>query len=57
MSLNSYVTKEGAEIGRAQAMQAQAARGGTVGADEPRAAEAGRDRTSQVVVLGGRSGS
>ena len=52
MSLNSMVTADGAEIGRAQFMQAQAA------GVEPRAVmnpvllKPGSDRRSQVVVLG-----
>src|SRR5919112_817000 len=52
MSLNSTVTPEGAEIGRAQAMQAAAA------GIEPEAVmnavllKPGSDRSSQVVVLG-----
>ncbi|MBO2463263.1 cobyric acid synthase [Actinomadura violacea] len=52
MSLNSMVTADGAEIGRAQYMQAQAA------GVEPRAVmnpvllKPGSDRRSQVVVLG-----
>jgi adenosylcobyric acid synthase len=52
MSLNSFVTADGAEIGRAQAMQAAAA------GIEPRAAmnpvllKPGSDSRSQVVVLG-----
>ena len=52
MSLNSFVTRDGAEIGRAQAMQAAAA------GIEPRAdmnpvlLKPGSDRRSQVVVLG-----
>ncbi|MEW2358714.1 cobyric acid synthase [Spirillospora sp. NPDC029432] len=52
MSLNSMVTSDGAEIGRAQYMQAQAA------GVEPRAImnpvllKPGSDRRSQVVVLG-----
>ncbi|GAA4232986.1 cobyric acid synthase [Actinomadura meridiana] len=52
MSLNSMVTSDGAEIGRAQYMQAQAA------GVEPRAVmnpvllKPGSDRRSQVVVLG-----
>jgi adenosylcobyric acid synthase len=52
MSLNSMVTSDGAEIGRAQYMQAQAA------GVEPRALmnpvllKPGSDRRSQVVVLG-----
>jgi adenosylcobyric acid synthase len=52
MSLNSYVTRDGAEIGRAQAMQAAAA-GVEPAADmNPVLLKPGSDRRSQVVVLG-----
>ena len=52
MSLNSYVTLDGAEIGRAQAMQAAAA-GIEPAADmNPVLLKPGSDRRSQVVVLG-----
>ncbi|NUW42584.1 cobyric acid synthase [Nonomuraea rhodomycinica] len=52
MSLNSYVTTDGAEIGRAQAMQAQAA-GIEPDADmNPVLLKPGSDRRSQVVLLG-----
>jgi adenosylcobyric acid synthase len=52
MSLNSYVTADGAEIGRAQAMQAAAA-GIEPAADmNPVLLKPGSDRRSQVVVLG-----
>ncbi len=52
MSLNSYVTLDGAEIGRAQAMQAAAA-GVEPAADmNPVLLKPGSDRRSQVVVLG-----
>ena len=52
MSLNSAVTVDGAEIGRAQAMQAAAARIEPEAAMNPVLLKPGSDQTSQVVVLG-----
>lgn len=52
MSLNSYVTREGAEIGRAQAMQAAAARVEPSALMNPVLLKPGSDRTSQVVLMG-----
>jgi len=52
MSLNSAVTADGAEIGRAQAMQAAAAGVEPTAAMNPVLLKPGTDRTSQVVVLG-----
>ena len=52
MSLNSAVTVDGAEIGRAQAVQAAAAGVEPEAAMNPVLLKPGSDRTSQVVVLG-----
>lgn len=52
MSLNSYVTRDGAEIGRAQAMQAAAAGVEPDALMNPVLLKPGGDRTSQVVLLG-----
>jgi adenosylcobyric acid synthase len=52
MSLNSMVTADGAEIGRAQAMQAAAAGIEPEAAMNPILLKPGSDQTSQVVVLG-----
>jgi adenosylcobyric acid synthase len=52
MSLNSFVTNGGAEIGRAQAMQARAAGIDPEAALNPVLLKPGGDRTSQVVVMG-----
>jgi adenosylcobyric acid synthase len=52
MSLNSMVTADGAEIGRAQAMQAAAAGLEPEAAMNPVLLKPGSDRHSQVVVLG-----
>jgi adenosylcobyric acid synthase len=52
MSLNSYVTRAGDEIGRAQASQAQAARVEPEAAMNPVLLKPGTDSRSQVVVLG-----
>ena len=52
MSLNSMVTRDGAEIGRAQAMQAAAAGIEPEAAMNPVLLKPGGDGTSQVVVLG-----
>ena len=52
MSLNSAVTVDGAEIGRAQAMQAAAAGIEPTAHMNPVLLKPGTDRTSQVVVLG-----
>jgi adenosylcobyric acid synthase len=52
MSLNSAVTVDGAEIGRAQAMQAAAAGIEPEAAMNPILLKPGSDRTSQVVLMG-----
>jgi adenosylcobyric acid synthase len=52
MSLNSAVTADGAEIGRAQAVQAAARRVAPEAAMNPVLLKPGSDQTSQVVVLG-----
>ena len=52
MSLNSAVTLDGAEIGRAQAMQAAAAGIEPEAAMNPVLLKPGSDQSSQVVVLG-----
>ncbi|MFG2355603.1 cobyric acid synthase [Streptomyces sp. NPDC048521] len=52
MSLNSFVTKEGAEIGRAQAMQAQACRVEPTALMNPVLLKPGGEQSSQVVLLG-----
>lgn len=52
MSLNSFVTREGAEIGRAQAMQAQACRVEPTALMNPVLLKPGSDQSSQVVLMG-----
>ncbi|RAJ65688.1 adenosylcobyric acid synthase (glutamine-hydrolysing) [Streptomyces sp. Amel2xB2] len=52
MSLNSYVTLDGAEIGRAQAMQAAAARTEPTALMNPVLLKPGGESRSQVVLLG-----
>ncbi|NUR85520.1 MAG: cobyric acid synthase [Nonomuraea sp.] len=52
MSLNSYVTTDGAEIGWAQAMQAAAARIEPTADMNPILLKPGSDRRSQVVLMG-----
>jgi adenosylcobyric acid synthase len=56
MSLNSYVTLDGAEIGRAQAMQAAAAGIEPDARMNPVLLKPGSDRRSQVVLLGHADG-
>ena len=52
MALNSYITDEGLEMGRAQVMQAEAAGGEALGADEPILLKPTGDTGSQVIVNG-----
>jgi adenosylcobyric acid synthase len=52
MSLNSFVTREGAEIGRDQAMQAQACRIEQTALMNPVLLKPGGEHSSQVVLLG-----
>ncbi len=57
MALNSFVTRDGAEIGRAQAMQAAAAGVEPEAVMNPVLLKPGANATSQVVVLGTPAGS
>jgi adenosylcobyric acid synthase len=57
MSLNSYVTLDGGEIGRAQAMQAAAAGLEPEAAMNPVLLKPGGERSSHVVVLGQSAGA
>src|SRR3954467_11558438 len=57
MSLNSFVTLDGGEIGRAQAMQAAAAGVEPEAAMNPVLLKPGGERRSPVVVLGQPTGS
>ncbi len=57
MSLNSYVTPDGGEVGRAQAVQAEAAGGGLPRGQKPGVLQPEADPRSQVVVLGKPNGS
>ena len=52
MALNSFVTREGAEIGRAQAMQAQAARVEPKAAMNPVLLKPSAERVTQVILHG-----
>ncbi|WP_329460404.1 cobyric acid synthase [Streptomyces sp. NBC_01497] len=52
MSLNSFVTREGAEIGRAQAMQARAAGVEPTALMNPVLLKPGGESSSQVVLMG-----
>ncbi|MHB8342140.1 MAG: nucleotide-binding protein, partial [Mycobacteriales bacterium] len=52
MSLHSMVTRDGSEIGRAQAMQAAAARVEPEARMNPVLLKPGNDRSSQVILLG-----
>ncbi|MBL1069159.1 cobyric acid synthase [Streptomyces sp. 7-21] len=56
MSLNSFVTRQGAEIARAQAMQAAAARTEPSALMNPVLLKPGGERSSQVVLLGRPAG-
>ena len=57
MALNAAVTPDGAEIGRAQAVQAEAAGVAAEAAMNPILLKAERDHTCQVVVMGHSLGS
>src|SRR4030095_15740314 len=57
MSNNAAVTADGGEIGRAQALQARAARRGPLSAMTPVLLKTGPERGAQVVLRGKRLGS
>jgi len=57
MALNAAVTPDGAEIGRAQAVQAEAARVPAEAVMNPILLKAESDRSCQVVVMGSSVGS
>ncbi|MCR4738788.1 MAG: cobyric acid synthase [Lachnospiraceae bacterium] len=57
MALNSYVTKEGLEIGRAQAMQAECARIEPIAAMNPILLKPTSDTGSQVIINGREVGN